>query len=159
MTGQSHPVPYTGRSKNSAKIMQDLYDGVYTKGSDNNLDDDYLAIENAYQNKPDINGADRRKAFKKIIDENPIRIKNKDDVTTVLTKSMVEQKLFVPSLHLLALAIDLRISRSSEKLLEKHNLKRNEYYKKYKKEMGSAYKSMTKGDPHIHISYLIIKQK
>ncbi|MGL4676451.1 MAG: hypothetical protein ACRCWI_02140 [Brevinema sp.] len=138
------------------KIMQYLYDGIYTEVPE----EDYLAIEQAYQNRPDleIDGKKRQEDFEKIINGNPIRKGNKEDGVQVLNLSMVQQKLFTPSFHMgcddvnrkYSSSIDLRYSDTTDTV-------RNEHIDSGNK--GQSYRitpeeaKQGKGDAHIHITY------
>ncbi len=105
-----------------------------------------------------INGVKRKQDFIDIINNNPIKIGNKDDVKKVLELSMVDGKLFTPSLHMgnddlnrqYSSSIDFRYSDTSVNMLEEHKSVGNK---------GNGY-SITpeeavqgKGDAHIHITY------
>ena len=165
MTGQSHPVPYTGRSKNSAKIIQYLYDGVYEHKIDSVSRELYLA------DLQEIKNEDRRKVFQSIIEEKyndleyVIDSYEKDEfaITRLLTKSYVNPPilLFNPSYHAItddknnpsSWAVDLRKSKESDLLEKKHNDKRELYLELYKKDIGRAYDGSDDGEPHIHVTY------
>ena len=101
LTGQSHPVPYTGRSKNSAKIIQYLYDGVYEHKIGSVSREIYLSDLSRIAN------VKNRKIFQGIIEEkyNDLEYvinsykKSEFAITRLLTKSYVERKLYNPSFH------------------------------------------------------------
>ena len=110
LTGQSHPVPYTGRSKNSAKIIQDLYDGVYIgmpAGKPEVSNSDYLAIEALYGKKE---GKAKRGIFQIIVLRHMDYFKNETNkavrkigVEKIFDDSYVNSPiyLFNPSRHMI----------------------------------------------------------
>ena len=181
MTGQSHPVPYTGRSKNSAKIMQDLYDGVYISmptGKPEVSNSDYLAIETLYGTKEDEvkKGIANRGIFQIIVlrhidcfSNETNKAVRKIGVEKILNDSYVNPPrfLFNPSYHAItddknnpsSWAIDLRTSDSSKLLKEKHNQERDRILEETKhlkppRNIGRAYDGGEEGEPHIHVTYI-----
>ena len=147
------------------KIIQNFYDGVYKDilaGKIVAPDSDYDAIENAYNASryADRNGAERKRLFKKIIEENPIGIGSSTNATTVLTKSMViehsifykgnpnkfwNEPLFNPSFHVIgdennkaSIALDLATTPSAEAMYDMHL---------------SKGKSGYPGNAHYHLTY------
>ena len=157
MTGQSHPVPYTGRSKNSAKIMQDLYDGVYISmptGKPEVSNSDYLAIETLYGTKE---GEAKRGIFESIVNKYMGYFLNgvdKEDrkigVTKVLDDSYVNSTtyLFNPSFHV----TDTENKNSSALDIRTYSPYTDTAAKFYDQHLALGYGGY-RGSDHNHMSY------
>ncbi len=135
---------YQNRATSSApylKIIQYLYDGIYSHKITSSTRSEYLADLNG------ISNVTNRAIFQGIIEEKyndteyVIDSYEKDiwAVERLLTKSYVEQQLFNPSFHTItdsnnnpsSWAIDFRVSDSSNKLIDKFILDgRKKYYYK-----------------------------
>ena len=170
--------PLHGDVKNSAKIIQDLYDGVYISLPEGDKyetvvpESDYLAIEALYGKKE---GKAKREIFQSIVHGYMDYFLNRVDkedrkigVTKILNDSYVNSTtyLFNPSFHAItddknnpsSWAIDLRTSDSSKLLKEKHNQEKKRILEETKhlkppRDIGGAYDGSDDGEPHIHITY------
>ena len=121
-------------SKNSAKIMQYLYDGVYISLPEGDKyetvvpESDYLAIEDA---------SNREKFRKMILEAGFSSLNRKEKAKDILEQSHVVQKLYNPSRHVSdipnrnATALDIRTyapyTDTADKFFDKNGGDKNGY--------------------------------